>query len=65
MNNPFCGYLIPTLGEGIIWDSVTVIITSILGVFALIFMLVWLSRITPDIVNRLYPLKIEKENASD
>lgn len=58
----FCGYLIPTLGEGIIWDSVTVTITTILGVFALIFMLVWLSRITPENVQKLYANNI-KENA--
>ena len=55
----FCGYLIPTLGEGIIWDPATVTITTILGVFALIFMLVWLSHITPETVSRLY----KKENA--
>ena len=58
----FCGYLIPTLGEGIIWDSVTVTITAILGVFALVFMLIWLSRITPDNVQRLYTDN-KKENA--
>ena len=55
----FCGYLIPTLGEGIIWDNVTVTITAILGVFALVFMLIWLSRITPESVSRLY----KKRNA--
>lgn len=60
----FCGYLIPTLGEGIIWDTVTVTITSVLGVFALIFMLVWLSRVTPENVNKLYPSS-NKENAPE
>lgn len=50
----FCGYLIPTLGTGIIWDTATVVITTILGVFALIFMVVWLSKITPDRVSELY-----------
>ena len=50
----FCGYLIPTLGDGIIWDPVTVIITAVLGVFALVFMIVWLLRITPERVNEIY-----------
>lgn len=50
----FCGYLVPTLGDGIIWDPITVIITTILGLFALIFMTVWLLRINPDRVNELY-----------
>lgn len=50
----FCGYLIPTLGTGIIWDSATVVITTILGIFALIFMVIWLSKITPLRVSELY-----------
>ena len=50
----FCGYLVPTLGDGIIWDPATVVITAILGVFALIFMLVWLLKIDPQRVNELY-----------
>ena len=61
----FCGYLIPTLGTGIIWDTTTVIITSILGVFALIFMLVWLSKITPERVAELYPGSSDNKNASE
>ena len=50
----FCGYMIPTLGDGIIWDPVTVAITSILGVIALIAMVGWLFKITPERVNDLY-----------
>lgn len=50
----FCGYLVPTLGEGIIWDPITVIITTILGLFALIFMTAWLLRIKPERVRELY-----------
>lgn len=53
----FCGYLIPTLGEGIIWDTATVTITAFLGVFALIFMVIWLSKITPKRVAELYEKK--------
>lgn len=50
----FCGYLVPTLGDGIIWDPLTVVITAILGVFALIFMVIWLIRIDPERVNEIY-----------
>lgn len=52
----FCGYLVPTLGDGIIWDPMTVIVTSVLGVFALIFMTVWLFKIKPERVNELYSI---------
>lgn len=55
----FCGYLIPTLGEGIIWDPITITITAILGVFALVFMIIWLLKISPERVNELY-----KDNAT-
>ena len=61
----FCGYLIPTLGEGIIWDPATVAITTVLGVFALVFMLIWLSRITPEKVQRFYSKNNKKGNAPD
>ncbi len=58
----FCGYLVPTLGAGIIWDTVTVAITAILGVLAFIFMLIWLLKITPERVNELYE---KNEEASE
>ncbi len=50
----FCGYLVPKLGAGIIWDTATVIITAVLGVLAFMFMLAWLFKITPGRVNELY-----------
>jgi membrane protease YdiL (CAAX protease family) len=50
----FCGFLIPTLGTGIIWDSITVTITAVLGVFALVFMVLWLKKITPEQVEEIY-----------
>jgi membrane protease YdiL (CAAX protease family) len=50
----FCGYLIPTLGDGIIWDPITVAVTAVLGVVALIFMLLWFSKIDPSRVDELY-----------
>ena len=60
----FGGFLIPTLGEGVIWDTATVIITTVIGILALIFMVAWLLRISPDTVKKLYP-KNQKENAPD
>lgn len=53
----FCGFLVPTLGEGVIWDLITVIMTALLGVFALVFMVIWLLRINPARVNELYKNK--------
>lgn len=50
----FCGFMIPTLGTGIIWDPITVTITAVLGVFALIFMVLWLKKITPEQVEEIY-----------
>ena len=50
----FCGYLVPTLGDGVIWDPVTVAITAALGVFALIFMLLWFRNIDIARVDELY-----------
>lgn len=61
----FGGYLIPTLGEGVVWDPATVTVTSVLGVFALVFMLIWLSKITPERVEELYKITNNKENAPD
>lgn len=50
----FCGYLVPTLGDGIIWDPITVTITAILAVFSIVFMIIWLLKITPSRVDELY-----------
>jgi hypothetical protein len=50
----FGGFMIPTLGTGVIWDPITVVITTILGVFALVFMLFWLKKITPAQVEEIY-----------
>lgn len=61
----FCGFLIPTLGAGKIWDTATVIITAVLGVFALIFMIIWLSKITPERVAELYQHSTANTRASE
>lgn len=35
----FCGFLVPELGQGIIWDRATVIITTVLAVATFVYML--------------------------
>ncbi len=35
----FCGFLVPTLGGGLIWDAATVTVTAILGVFTFFYMI--------------------------
>ena len=35
----FCGFLIPELGQGIIWDTATVVITTVLAVVTFVYML--------------------------
>ena len=50
----FCGGLVPALGEGIIWDTPTIIITVILAVVVTIYMVVLLFRIKPQELDRIY-----------
>ena len=50
------------LGGGKRWDTVTVIITAVLGVAVTVFMLISLLRIKPEQIDRLFP---EKENKSE
>ena len=57
----FCGYLVPTLGGGEIWDAATVTITAILGVAVLVFMLYTLHGVSVDEAERLFSKK-EKKN---
>ncbi len=49
------GYLIPTLGEGVVWDGCTVAITAVLGVAVTVYMIFLLFRIEPKSVERLFP----------
>ncbi len=44
----FGGLFISTLGQGRIWDPLTVAVTTVLGVCALVFMLLWLAKIKPS-----------------
>ena len=50
----FCGGLVPALGEGIIWDTPTIVITVILAVAVTIYMVVLLFRIKPEELDRIY-----------
>lgn len=50
----FCGFLVPKLGAGLIWDPVTVTITAVLGVSAFVFMFIQILKITPERVDELY-----------
>ena len=58
----FCGYLVPTLGGGKIWDAATVTITAVLGVSVLVFMLCTLHGVSVDEAARLFS---KKENKND
>ncbi len=48
------------LGGGVRWDTVTVIITAVLGVAVAVFMVISLLRIKPEDVERLFPEKGSK-----
>ncbi len=58
----FCGYLVPTLGGGKIWDTATIIVTAVLGVSVLVFMLYTLHGVGVDEAERLFS---KKENKND
>lgn len=51
----FGGYLIPTLGEGIVWDAATVAVTAVLGTAVAVWMTVLLLHVTPQTAGRLFP----------
>lgn len=51
----FGGYLIPTLGDGIVWDAATVAVTAVLGVAAAVYMTVLLLRVKPQSLDSLFP----------
>ena len=57
----FCGGLYPTLGEGVWWDTPTVIFTALLGTAVFVWMLRILTQIKPEEADRLYKTR-EKEH---
>ena len=55
--------MIPTLGEGEIWNLPTIIFTAVLAVAVCAWMIYVLCRVTPDETDLFYGTKsIEKEN---
>jgi membrane protease YdiL (CAAX protease family) len=53
----FGGFFTETVGEGRIWDPVTVALTALLGVAVLVFMLGVMFRTGPEDVDGIYPPK--------
>ena len=48
------------VGGGKRWDTVTVVITAVLGVAVTVFMVISLLRVKPEDVERLFPEKVRK-----
>lgn len=48
------GYLVPMLGEGVVWDSVTVAMTAVLGVCVAVYMTWTLTRISPEQIEPMF-----------
>lgn len=57
----FGGYLIPTLGEGLVWDTATVVITALLGVCVTFYMVFLLLRVEPQCLEKMFPGKTSGE----
>lgn len=53
----FCGYLVPTLGEGKIWDTVTVILTATLSVAVCIYMIFLFLTVDASDSKKIYQKK--------
>jgi membrane protease YdiL (CAAX protease family) len=50
----FCGALVPTCGDGVIWDGFTVTVTVILALFTTAYMIVEFLRIKPEELEEIY-----------
>lgn len=50
----FCGFLIPTLGEGALWDIPTIIITVLISFAVTVYMLISLLKIKPEELDCIY-----------
>lgn len=53
----FCGLLVPTLGDGALWNTPTIIFTAVLAVATTVFYVVSFLRLNPADTERLYPQK--------
>ncbi len=58
----FAGYLVPKLGDGIIWDTATVILTAVLGAAVLAFMLYTILRTRPEDIAFIFEKKTNTED---
>ena len=50
----FCGFLVPQLGEGTLWDTPTVVFTAVLAVLVTTYMVFALLKIKPGDVSPIY-----------
>lgn len=50
----FCGAIVPTYGEGTIWDAPTVTITAVIAVAVTIFYIIAFVRTDASVVDRVY-----------
>lgn len=57
----FGGYLISTAGEGVLWDTPTVVITAVLTIIVAAYIIFMLFKTKEEEVNALYKLKGEKD----
>ena len=53
----FGGALVPTLGEGFVWDTPTVVVTVIIAVFTTVYMIVSLIKTPTSELDGIYPHK--------
>ena len=50
----FCGALVPTLGQGIIWEPLTITLTAVIAVATTVFYTVAFIRIRSEEIARIY-----------
>ena len=46
----FCGYLVPELGAGALWDAPTIVLTAVVGVAAVLYAVLLLKKSDPAVV---------------
>ncbi|MBQ9080153.1 MAG: CPBP family intramembrane metalloprotease [Clostridia bacterium] len=57
----FCGFLLPTLGEGSWWDMPTVIITVALAVAVAVYIVIALLKTRPEHVEAIFRQKVQED----
>ncbi len=51
----FCGALIPRLGEGVIWDTFTIILTVIVSIAVAVYMVIFFIKDEMEALSGIYP----------